>query len=83
MPTMNSGLTLRYLVALTRSKPLSAGPPHCELCGEVIGVYEPLVRIVDGRLRRTSRAAEPELAAGDDCYHDSCYLSQRQLCAAG
>lgn len=46
----------------------------CSNCGEVIGVYEPLIALVDGRPRETSRAAEP--LAGEDavpCYHRGCY----------
>jgi hypothetical protein len=34
--------------------------PRCEHCGELIGVYEPLVSVPDGG-RLTSIAAEPEL----------------------
>lgn len=45
----------------------------CEVCGDVIGVYEPLVmRTVDDE-RATSRAAEPELRASDGAYfHREC-----------
>ena len=43
---------------------------------------EKAVRLVDGRLQKTSRAAEPDLAANQSSYHDSCYLGQRQLRAA-
>ena len=41
----------------------------CEVCGDVIGVYEPLVmRTIDDE-RMTSRAAEPELRASDAAYY--------------
>jgi hypothetical protein len=45
----------------------------CEVCGDVIGVYEPLaMRTVDDE-RTTSRAAEPELRASDGAYfHREC-----------
>lgn len=51
-------------------------PVRCQHCGDVIGVYEPLVMLTDGHPRETSRALEPSLA--DDlthgaCYHRSCY----------
>lgn len=43
-------------------------------CGVVIGVYEPLVRIVHGIAQKTSRAADPDVAeSGAECYHLACY----------
>jgi hypothetical protein len=43
---------------------------RCAHCQQVIGVYEPLVTMVSGRARETSRAAEPELASIDEpVYH--------------
>jgi hypothetical protein len=47
----------------------------CAYCGEVIGVYEPMVAVIDGRARNTSLAAEAETfeAAGALRYHRSCY----------
>jgi hypothetical protein len=47
---------------------------RCHDCREVIGVYEPLVVLVDGRARETSRALEPD--TGDQAgayYHRACY----------
>jgi len=47
---------------------------RCAHCGDVIGVYEPLI-VVDGSgTRLTSRAAEPGLA-GDaaEHYHGTCH----------
>ena len=35
---------------------------QCCVCGDVIGVYEPLVVTGDGCVRRTSLAREPQLA---------------------
>jgi len=48
--------------------------PLCAACGEVIGVYEPLVHVINGVARRTSRAAEPQLARSqaDAVYHLAC-----------
>jgi len=46
---------------------------RCAHCGEVLGVYEPIV-VRDGRgARETSIAAEPELgASAADLYHARC-----------
>ena len=48
--------------------------PLCAACGQVIGVYEPLVHVINGVARKTSRAAEPQLARGqgDVVYHLAC-----------
>lgn len=53
----------------------------CEECGETIGVYEPLV-VGDGEDERTtSRAAEPELRAGDcSYYHRDCHAADALTC---
>jgi hypothetical protein len=49
-------------------------PPSCARCGEVIGVYEPLVEVLAELARHTSRAAEPEVCTtGGPCYHRACY----------
>lgn len=49
---------------------------RCAHCGEVIGVYEPLVVIEDSRVRRTSYAAEPHLAdRHGPRYHHACYTA--------
>lgn len=48
---------------------------RCRLCGEVIGVYEPLVTVRDGRVHESSRAREAvELPAREgERYHRACY----------
>ncbi len=47
---------------------------RCGHCGEVIGVYEPLVRLFDGRAHETSRVLEPEIAEREGrFYHRACY----------
>jgi hypothetical protein len=55
--------------------PLSTGQrPRCVLCRDVIGVYEPLVHLLDDLAWRTSLAAEPGVAtAGGELYHADCY----------
>lgn len=46
----------------------------CHHCGEVIGVYEPLVRVSGGHVRESSRALEPGASARDgERYHSACY----------
>jgi hypothetical protein len=57
---------------------------HCHHCGEVIGVYEPLVAIVDGEVRETSRLRSPELAAGaGEYFHAGCYERLEEGSAGG
>ena len=57
--------------------------PKCHQCGEVIGVYEPLVRLVDGQPCETSRAREPQAGSlGERCYHRTC-LPERAGEASG
>ncbi len=49
--------------------------PRCTRCGEVIGVYEPLILIERGEPRETSRAAEPGSGTeGTARFHHACYL---------
>lgn len=43
--------------------------PTCAHCGEVIGVYEPIIVVQSGDARETSRAAEPELARLTKCLY--------------
>jgi hypothetical protein len=55
---------------------LSSGFPRCGACKDVIGGYEPLVRVLEGSVRHTSRAAEPVLPySGERWYHLGCYES--------
>lgn len=54
---------------------------RCEECGETIGVYEPLVVGDGGDERTTSRAAEPDLRAGDcSYYHRDCHAADALTC---
>jgi hypothetical protein len=46
----------------------------CEGCGDVIGMYEPLVLCTAQGARVTSRAAEPGLQGSDgSLYHRDCH----------
>jgi hypothetical protein len=47
---------------------------HCRRCGEVIGVYEPLVRVLDGCAQESSRAVEGFSSdRANEHYHCACY----------
>jgi hypothetical protein len=50
----------------------------CRHCEDVIGAYEPMVVLADGRARMTCKAAEPDLAPDvEECYHHACYMAAR------
>jgi hypothetical protein len=60
----------------------------CQSCGELIGVYEPLVACNGSGAHTTSRAAEPELRASAAAYyHRDCYAfseePERQTASGG
>lgn len=60
----------------TLSKQPSRAPvsTRCRHCGDVIGVYEPMIVITDGQARKTSKAAEKETALPrGECYHHACW----------
>jgi hypothetical protein len=47
----------------------------CPLCGDVIGVYEPLLVVGGGFGRRSSLVREPMLGSGEDVIvHHACGL---------
>ncbi len=49
-------------------------PPRCARCDDVLGVYEPIMHVLGGNARLTSRAAEPGVASGEgQWYHAECY----------
>jgi hypothetical protein len=49
-------------------------PLRCSHCGDVIGVYEPLIELAGGRARETSLAAQAPSAGGESgFYHRACY----------
>ncbi|MGD0455392.1 MAG: hypothetical protein ABSB69_17535 [Solirubrobacteraceae bacterium] len=50
-------------------------PLRCRHCGDVIGVYEPLVALAEGRVCETSLAATADCVDPDAiCYHRACYV---------
>jgi hypothetical protein len=54
------------------------GPKHqtvrCRVCGETIGVYEPLIALLHGQPLETSRAAREGVGAHEEeCFHRACY----------
>lgn len=63
-------------MARTEPEPLTDPGLRCARCRDVIGVYEPLVHVIGGRARRTSRAAEPTIVVEAGLlYHLDCYES--------
>lgn len=52
-------------------------PLRCHRCGEVIGVYEPLIVDADGFFYETSRAAgNRPWPGGAQHYHGDCYVAE-------
>lgn len=48
---------------------------RCDACGEVIGVYEPMVVMSEGEARETSRTAEAAIGSlPGQHYHRACFL---------
>ena len=45
----------------------------CARCGDVIGAYEPLVLLRDGRALDTSKAEMDDGVPPGECYHHACY----------
>lgn len=55
------------------STPSHPSPVRCHHCGDVIGVYEPLVVMTETGTRETSLAAEPDLTGvPSPVYHCAC-----------
>lgn len=48
---------------------------RCVHCEDVIGVYEPMIVLHNGRARTTSKAAEQDGMGSfpGECYHAACY----------
>jgi hypothetical protein len=47
---------------------------RCAHCSDVIGAYEPLVVLLDGMARDTSKIAETDDGGPlGECYHRACY----------
>jgi hypothetical protein len=49
---------------------------RCDRCGDVIGAYEPLVVLHDGRALDTSKTEMDGIPVGE-CYHHACYTQAR------
>lgn len=52
---------------------MSGPAPLCCLCGQVIGVYEPLIALCDGKALESSRAATRDGEPRGALYHRACY----------
>jgi hypothetical protein len=51
--------------------------PICDHCADRLGVYEPVVVVIDGQARETSLAAEPAVSSEPaERYHRSCYFER-------
>jgi hypothetical protein len=73
------------LDSLRRCAAVSAAP-LCDHCKEVIGVYEPLVKVTDGQVHEGSRALEPTSSGGEgEHYHRACFerLGEEHRSATG
>jgi hypothetical protein len=48
---------------------------RCHSCSEPIGVYEPMVALIQGQARETSLAAtaHPDMLLGEACFHRACF----------
>jgi peptide subunit release factor RF-3 len=52
---------------------------RCAHCGDVIGVYEPIVVRTGEQVHESSRAAEPDVADhGAELYHRDCFAALKQ-----
>jgi hypothetical protein len=48
----------------------------CDECGDVIGVYEPMVLVAQDGALETSRAACPDVGESGEHYHRACYAER-------
>jgi hypothetical protein len=51
--------------------------PRCRHCGDVIGVYEPVIVLVDGDPLSASRAVVHGTLRGAPCFHETCFSRAR------
>lgn len=70
-------------MGVTERDPAGNGPLRCVRCGDVIGVYEPLVHVVGGVAHRTSRAARPDIVHARPVYHAACWALDSTEAGAG
>jgi hypothetical protein len=51
---------------------------RCSRCGDVIGIYEPIIVVEAHEHRQTSAAAEPQVSRHrGEHYHRACYRADR------
>jgi hypothetical protein len=62
---------------LELESPMSNEIPRCRHCGDVIGVYEPMIVLDEGQARKTSRAVEATPGPLGECYHNECFTRAR------
>jgi hypothetical protein len=59
-------------------------PMRCRYCGDVVGVYEPLVLLAGDQARTTSAAAEPHIRGeAGDRFHRACYMESQPTIITG
>lgn len=51
-------------------------PLRCGVCGEAIGVYEPLVLVRSGRRPLVTSRAQEQLPAGVPALHRACFAGE-------
>jgi len=67
-----------------RGPVIPASALTCAHCGDVIGVYEPLLLTGDGKVRVTSLAAERDVVLARNVhYHRACYAARERDASAG
>jgi hypothetical protein len=53
---------------------------RCRRCGDVIGAYEAMVVLSDGRATSTLRArAEEDAIGAGECYHAECFAQTHDI----
>jgi hypothetical protein len=74
MPPAARGIILAVSVPYSHLRSAFPAPLRCVQCGDVIGVYEPLVAIEPQGPHLTSVAAEPGgFSVGAACFHAACH----------
>ena len=77
---MRRDIGISSLLAVGTGSPESV--PRCALCGEPLGIYEPLVELDGEKIIRTSRAARPDLpCVADSSFHARCFEEHQKLTA--
>lgn len=65
-------------MAPMRKKPMT-GILRCHHCRDLIGVYEPLIVLIDGQTHETSRTCIQEsVGVVEECYHRDCYAGSQR-----